>query len=264
MTFLFRFVPAAVALALLAAAQPLAAQTIRGKVVDARTGEAVPAAAVAALTREGRGAGQARTGADGTFVLPLRAAGEMRLRVERTGYRPTLTDSMSVAARETIEVEVSISTAPLTLAPLRVTARVEPPHRRSLEMAGVYDRERMGQGRRLFREDIERQPNMNTTQILSRVVGTTVIRNGMLEYIVFSRSSVSGAMRRQGAGYCLPNLYVDGARMAYGGRADLNSVVSPSQIEAVELYSSAANIPVQYNGVGSACGVILIWTRAEP
>jgi hypothetical protein len=261
MTILFRFVPAALAAAL---AAPLSAQTIRGKVVDARTGEAVPAAAVAALTREGRGAGQARTGADGKFSLAVRAAGEMRLRVERTGYRPTLTDLMPVAARETIDVELSISTTALALTPLRVTARVEPPHRRSLELNGVYDRAKMGLGRRLFREDIERQPNMNTTQILSRVVGTTVIRNGMLEYIVFSRSSVSGAMRRQGAGYCLPNLYVDGARMAYGGRADLNSVVSPSQIEAVELYSSAANIPVQYNGVGSACGVILIWTRAEP
>jgi hypothetical protein len=52
--------------------------------------------------------------------------------------------------------------------------------------------------------------------------------------------------------------------MVYGGRADLNGVVSPSQIEAVELYSSAANTPVQYGGVNSACGVILIWTRAEP
>ena len=261
MTILFRFVPAALAAAL---AAPLSAQTIRGKVVDARTGEAVPAAAVAALTREGRGAGQARTGADGTFVLPLRAAGEMRLRVERTGYRPTLTDLMPVAARETIDVELSISTAPLTLAPLRVTARVEPPHRRSLEMAGVYDRERMGQGRRLFREDIERQPNMNTTQILSRVVGTTVVRNGPFEYIAFSRGSISGSLRQPEVRQCLPLLYLDGVRMGYGGRADLNGVVSPSQIEAVELYSSAANLPVQYNGSGSACGVILIWTRAEP
>ena len=39
--------------------------------------------------------------------------------------------------------------------------------------------------------------------------------------------------------------------------------MKPEQIEAVELYSSAATIPMQYNGTGSACGVILIWTRSE-
>jgi hypothetical protein len=105
---------------------------------------------------------------------------------------------------------------------------------------------------------------MNTTQVLSRVNGTTVVRAGPFEYIVFSRSSISGALRQPGARYCMPTLYVDGVHTAYGGRADLNGVVSPSQIEAVELYSSAANIPVQYAGVNSACGVILIWTRAEP
>jgi len=256
--------PAAAALALLAAAHPLAAQTIRGKVVDARTGEAVPAAAVAALTREGRGAGQARTGADGTFVLPLRAAGEMRLRVERTGYRPTLTDSMSVATRETIEVEVSISTAPLTLAPLRVTGRVEPPRRRSLEMAGVYDRERAGFGRRLFREDLDRQSNSTLGQVLLRVNGTTRLQNGPFEYVVFSRSIPNGTREQSAGRYCLPVLFIDGTRAAYGGSADINSLVTPGQIEAVELYSSAATIPMQYNGAGSGCGVILIWTRAEP
>jgi hypothetical protein len=141
---------------------------------------------------------------------------------------------------------------------------VAPPRRRSLELTGVYDRARMGLGRRLFREDIERWSNMNTTQILSRVNGTTVIRNGPFEYIAFSRGSISGSLRQPKATYCLPLLYVDGVRVGYGGRADLNGVVSPSQIEAVELYASAAELPVQYAGADSACGVILVWTRAEP
>jgi hypothetical protein len=56
---------------------------------------------------------------------------------------------------------------------------------------------------------------------------------------------------------------VDGAKMIYGGRSDINSMVTPGQVEAVELYGSAASIPVKYNGLGAACGVILIWTRTE-
>jgi outer membrane receptor for Fe3+-dicitrate len=257
----FRVVPAALAAAL---AAPLSAQTIRGRVVDARTGEAVAEASIAAVTREGRGAGQARTGADGKFTLPLRAAGEMRLRVERTGYRATLSDTRLVAARETLDVDVSISTAPLTLAPLRVNARVAPLRRRSLEMSGVYDRERAGFGQRLFREDLDRQSNMNLGQVLARVNGTTRMQNGPFEYIVFSRSMPNGTREKAAGRYCLPTLFIDGTLAAYGGSADINSLVTPGQIEAVELYSSAANIPLQYNGPNSGCGVILIWTRQEP
>jgi hypothetical protein len=234
-------------------AAPLAAQVVRGKVLDAASGEPVAQAEVTAATLGGRGAGRARSAADGTFTLELRAPGTFRLRAERTGYRPTTTDSVAVDVRETLEVELRLSATAVGIEPLRVTARVAPPHRRSLELNGVYDRARDGFGRRLFREDIERQSNMSLGQVLARVNGTNRVQSGPFEYILFGRSA-----------HCLPNLYVDGSRMAYGGRTDINSVVTPGQIEAVELYSSAASVPLQYGGSNAACGVILIWTRAEP
>lgn len=276
-------------LPLLAIATPTSAQVVRGKVLDAATGDPVPQAEVTASTVEGRGAGRARAGADGTFTLDLRAAGTIRLRAQRSGYRPTLTDALPVDARETLEVELRLSATAVAIEPLRVTARVAPPRRRSLEMAGVYDRERAGFGRRLFREDLERQSNLNLGQILGRVQGTTRVQHGPFEYIYFSRSMQTGTqMPSPGPGrvapgpatllqprssvsgqqnpgqYCLPLLFIDGTRAAYGPRNDINSLVRPEQIEAVEFYSSAANIPVQYNTSGSACGVILIWTRSEP
>jgi hypothetical protein len=72
-------------------AAPLSAQVVRGKVLDAASGEPVPQAEVTATSLEGRGAGRARTGADGAFILDLRAPGTFRLRAERAGYRPTTT-----------------------------------------------------------------------------------------------------------------------------------------------------------------------------
>jgi hypothetical protein len=240
---------------------PLAAQTVRGRVVDTTSGAPV---AQAAVTAEGRGAGQARTDAEGKFLLPLRAPGTVRLRVDRAGFRQTVTDTVPVGARETIDVELGVSAAPLALMPLRVTARVAPPRRRSLEMNGVYDRERTGGGHRLYREDIERQSNMTLGQVLARVQGTTRMQSGPFEFIVFTRSMETGTLQAAPGRYCLPTLFLDGTRAAYGGSNDINSLVTPGQIEAVELYSSAANIPLQYNGSSSACGVILIWTRAEP
>jgi hypothetical protein len=243
---------------------PLAAQTVRGRVTDTTSGAPVAQAAVSAVTAEGRAAGQARTDAEGKFSLPLRAAGTVRLRVDRTGFRQTVTDTVAVAAREIIDVELGVSVAPLTLAPLQVTARVAPPRRRSLEMNGVYDRERTGGGHRLFREDIERHSNMSLGQVLARVQGTTRWQRGPFEFIVFTRSMETGTLQSAPGRFCLPTLFIDGTRAAYGGSNDINSLATPGQIEAVELYSSAANIPLQYNGSSSACGVILIWTRAEP
>jgi hypothetical protein len=34
------------------------------------------------------------------------------------------------------------------------------------------------------------------------------------------------------------------------------------QITAMELYTSAAQIPVELNTTGSACGVLVVWTRS--
>jgi hypothetical protein len=235
-------------LALLAA--PLAAQTVRGRVVDARTGEGVPQAAVSALTDGGRRAGQARTGADGKFSLPVRAPGTLRLRVERTGYRETLTDTMPVAAQETIDVEVSVSAAALTIAPLRVTARVEPPRRRSLELNGFYDREKRGFGRFLRREQIERHGDYNLANALTRVPGVHIRYVRVKQYIYFRRYR------------CTPHVYLDGVRMIVNGGQDINSVVSTFQVEAIEVYQSPVEIPAEYN-VGRTCGAILIWTKHE-
>jgi hypothetical protein len=44
--------------------------------------------------------------------------------------------------------------------------------------------------------------------------------------------------------------------------AELDEVVSPSDIAAMEFYSSAAGIPAQYVERGNRlCGLILVWTK---
>jgi len=237
-------------LAVLAA--PLAAQTVRGRVVDARTGEGVPEAVVTALAASGnRRTGQARTDASGKFSLAMRAPGDVRLRVERTGYRETLTDPTPVGPQDTVEVELSVSAAPLTIAPLRVTARVEPPRRRSLELNGFYDREKRGFGTFLRREEIERHGDYNLANALTRVPGVAIRYVRVKEYIYFIRNR------------CTPLVYLDGMRMLVNGSQDINAVVSTFQIEAIEVYQTPTEIPAEYNVGRGACGVILIWAKHE-
>jgi hypothetical protein len=233
-------------------AAPLTAQTVRGRVVDARTGEGVPQAQVTALAASGnRRAGQARTDATGAFSMPMRAPGSVRLRVERTGYRETLTEPMPVAPAETLGVELSVSAAPLTIAPLRVTARVEPPRRRNLELNGFYQRERMGIGRFVRREDLERHKDFSLALALSRVPGTIIQYVRTKQYIYFPRSG------------CRPWVYLDGVRMTIDRHLDINAVVSPNQVEAMEVYIGPAEVPAEWAAGRGACGVVLIWTRHE-
>ena len=41
---------------------------------------------------------------------------------------------------------------------------------------------------------------------------------------------------------------------------NLNSM-NPAEVEAIEVYTSAARIPVQYIKTSGGCAVILIWSR---
>lgn len=253
--------PLLAALLAFAAAAPGHAQVVRGHVLDYTTGEPVAAVTVEAFAG-GNSGGRARSAADGRFEVRLRAPGSFRLEATRTGYRPSVTSTLPVAARETVYVEVRVAAAPMQLDPLRVTARVAPPRRRSLELAGFYDRERFGMGRFIRREDFEKRSNLTTAQVLAREPGTVLQNAGPREYVVFTRSSTINAFQRASAGYCPPLLYLDGTRV--GSSTDISNVVIPEMIEGVELYRSTAEIPVQYTGSDASCGVILIWTRHEP
>ena len=60
------------------------------------------------------------------------------------------------------------------------------------------------------------------------------------------------------------DVYVDGALMYSAALQtalfDLNTI-GPDQIEAIEVYTSAANTPAEFNRTSKGCGVIAIWTR---
>jgi len=252
MPILRRVLPLAAALL---AAAPLSAQAIRGRVLDAASGEPVALVAVQALSLEGRDMGRARTGADGTFNIQLRAPGTAHIQAARAGYRTTVTSDLPVNLRETVEVEVRIAASAVAMEPLRVTARVEPPHHRKLELNGFYDRERTGIGRYVRREDFENRSTTTMQQLLARVPGAQTLYAGTKQYIFFPRNGAATPS-------CLPRLWLDGVRVTYDAQNDINSVVSPNQVEAVEVFRGPSEIPVQYNDNNSMCGVIVIWTRA--
>jgi hypothetical protein len=48
-----------------------------------------------------------------------------------------------------------------------------------------------------------------------------------------------------------------------GGNPPDLAKFNPLDLEGMEVYRSAAEIPPEYNATGSACGVILLWTRVQ-
>jgi hypothetical protein len=46
--------------------------------------------------------------------------------------------------------------------------------------------------------------------------------------------------------------------MNFGG---LEAVVDIDQIAAVEIYTRASSVPLQWGGTNAGCGVLLFWTR---
>ena len=72
---------------------------------------------------------------------------------------------------------------------------------------------------------------------------------------------------RQGAdgavAVCWPRVIVDGVVVSTGGAepAEIDALVDPSRIEGMEVYRRPAELPAEFGGAQSGCGVIVVWTK---
>jgi hypothetical protein len=75
------------------------------------------------------------------------------------------------------------------------------------------------------------------------------------------------------------SIYLDGVRIFAGVRVsrdkpidpaeaeripDLRRFISVNDIEAIEVYRSAAGIPIQFGGASGQCGAVVLWTKRAP
>ena len=56
-------------------------------------------------------------------------------------------------------------------------------------------------------------------------------------------------------GPCAARVFVNGLNVDHVPR------MHPDNIEAIEVYRGPAEVPPQFGGAQSACGVIVLWTR---
>jgi hypothetical protein len=216
---------------------------LRGVVTDAAR-EPIPDAEVS-ITGEASNGQRAITDARGRFDLGTYPAGLISFRVRRLGYE--LRDqsvTMGVNGQPT-SVEIVLLPIPAELEKVYVTT--DPQGR----LRGFYERrqQRGTFARFLDQEDIRKLGTpLNASDLLRRTPGVNISTN----------PNGGNAIRIRG---CQPMVLVDGQRIP---GAELDEVVVPGDIAAIEFYPSSAGVPAQYVERGNRlCGLILVWTRAK-
>jgi hypothetical protein len=116
-----RRVAKAIALALLPSA--LLGQTVRGVVAERSSRQAVVGAIVQLIDSAGRPASQSLSNERGEYRVSVGVPGVYRLRTLRIGFRPQTSDALTLAADETVERSLVISSLPVSLDTVRVATR---------------------------------------------------------------------------------------------------------------------------------------------
>lgn len=208
---------------------------VRGTVREDATGAPIAGAAIRALDAGGRGVAELFSDERGRFILRLPAAASYRLSASRLGYAPTTTDSFFVGLGEERSIDISVAVEPVWLNSIRVAAESRVPH---LQSKGFYRRLELGFGHFMIKDQIERRSPGRMTDLFYGLPGVRVIDDSV---------EVRG---------CLPTLVLDGVVLS---DRNVNQVVTPYDVEGVEVFASPAGVPPEY--WRGPCGTILIWTR---
>lgn len=184
----------------------------------------------------------------GVFVLPNLPPGPLDVSVRRLGYEPKRL-ALSISGSLDSVVVRMVSQA-LTLSGVSVTAQ-----RQRMNIEAFYERVRRGMGTYVTRSDIVARRPLSTTDMFRTVPGIRVLRMRGTDGVRFNTSS---SMRRD----CAPMIWLDGQRAPGLELGD----VPAGDVEGIELYNGPSTTPMQFSHgpAGSACGVVVVWTRPPP
>lgn len=236
--------------------QVLGQQGVLGELLDQETGAPVATAQVELLDAEGQVVGQTLSDRDGIFFIPSEL-GTYSVVVSRLGYAPINVGDVEITDSSVLlPVRILLSPDALELPGLVVEGEQRV---RYLELNGFYQRQRMGFGHQLKIERDRMLQTLEPSDFVRRMPGVIVSSGGRVRK---TRGTALG-------GLCLMQVMVDGI---YRG-VDLDDALVARDIEAVELYTRASDVPGQWQSLAfmgyldptgrkiPTCGIIVVWTR---
>jgi hypothetical protein len=229
------------------------AQNVRGRVLDAVTNEPLATTAIELLDEQRNVVARAIANAQGVFFLSAPAAGEYRIRAERIGYTTATLGPVHVAVEQLREVQLRLAADAIPMDALIVASERQIA---VLRHQGFYERRRSGFGRFLDRYEIERLGQADRTlDLLMGMPGVRLVYSQEGHRHVVMRGGVARSMSEA---YCAPRIVVDGVEAPF---LDLDLDLRPDDIEALEIYASGTQAPARFGGLGTGCGVIVVWRR---
>ncbi len=221
------------------------------------------------------------TNAAGMIDAAGLAAGDHRATIRRLGYAPLDT---TIALRDGAIAELTVGLGRArTLDSVVVTAGALDPALRSFE-----ENLRLGTGHFMTRQRLAELRAQPLRRALSELQGVGLVNgHGTRAWVVSTRQPAalcgrvppgatsechrshgiydpSPAEAAQGmSASCYAKVYVDGVLMNRGNPTppyDANDLLT-DQIEAIEFYASASEVPLQYAGLNTDCGVLVVHGR---
>jgi hypothetical protein len=185
-----------------------------------------------------------RTDSLGQFLITHLTSRAVTLRVRAVGFAPRLLEVRIQAEDGRAGVIISLETAVTTLAGMAVNDTTENPDKKLADF-------RMRKATNHFahfvdEEQIEKRRPAWVSEMLREIPGVTLTANGRMGNVVRLRG-------------CAPMVWVDGVRMP---GAQLDELVSPADVSAIEVYNSFAGIPARYFDRTATCGTILVWIKS--
>ncbi len=217
--------------------------TLRGTVRDSATKEPVNGVIVGLDERVAT-----FTGRDGTFRIDNVRLGTVYLEARRIGYRP-VAFHLDIIEGETFDLDISFSPLAFELADIRI--EVDENFATYGPLQQLMKRRKRGQGYSFLRWEIDELNPFYVTDLFRMVPGVRVQYDRWGAPHIFIRGC--GGDRGRGS----PTVYINGIQL--GEVADLEQMVTPDNLEAVEVHLGAYS-PAEYHNY-DACGVIALWTR---
>jgi len=244
-----------------AAAPSLAQVALQGRVLDDESGEPLGGARVLLLNRYQKVVDYSVTDDEGHFEFKPRHGSRLRVEARAVGYKPTITPILwMVGNRDYASLEVRLAPNVVLLAPVEIVAMSAPTLSPVLE--NVMHRRSSGFGIQVTRQDIERRKPQRLTDILVELPGVYATRtagSGAAGRSIYMARAVTGP-----SGACPVQVFLDGMRATRegpGGDVLVDDLVSPLDVEVVEVFRGMASIPPEFLTRYARCGVIAIWTK---
>jgi hypothetical protein len=191
---------------------------------------------------------QAATSSTGQFVLDGLPLGLQIARVRKIGYRVQFTP-VRFAAGEVWAGKIRVKKLAQVLGEIVVVGKYgkPPQYANTAKYDEFYRRRAAHVGRYLTREDIDNRRAVRISELLTGIPGVRIgfDRPGGDEI------EIVGCQGQ-------PSIWIDGQRMS-GTTQELLRVITPTDVEAMEIYTRESQMPAEYRE--GTCAAIVMWTR---